>query len=101
MKLHTFADDSRGKLENTLFWELEESDYRFLDVPEDCMRIVRELHDPKYLGKPMPVSRKFNNETGRPVYYIMDNWPYTHAPMASMTNGRTGVSTEAPEPEPD
>lgn len=101
MKLHTFADDSSGKLENTLFWELEESDYSFLDVPEDCMRIVRELHDPKYLGKPMPVSRKFDNGTGRPVYYIMDTWPYKHAPMASMTNGRTGVSTEAQKPDPD
>ena len=101
MKLHAMANDSRGYLENTLFWELEENDYDFLDVPEECMRIVRELHDPKYLGKPMPVNRKFDPETNMPVHYIMDNWPYKHAPMASMTNGRTGVSTEAQKPDPD
>ena len=101
MKLHAKADDSSGYLENTLFWELEESDYDFLDVPEECMRIVRELHDPKYLGKPMPVNRKFDPETNTPVHYIMNNWPYKHAPMSSMTNGKTGVSTEAQKPDPD
>lgn len=101
MKLHAMADDSSGYLENTLFWELEESDYDFLDVPEECMRIVRELHDPKYLGKPMPVNKKFDQEANMPVHYIMDTWPYKHAPMASMTNGRTGVSTEAQKPDPE
>lgn len=101
MKLHAMANDSSGYLENTLFWELEEGDYGFLDVPEECMRIVRELHDPKYLGKPIPVNRKFDPETNMPVHYIMDTWPYKHAPMASMTNGRTGVSTEAQKPDPD
>lgn len=101
MKLHANADDSSGDLKNTLYWELEENDYDFLDVPEECMRIVRELHDPKYLGKPIPVNRKFDPETNMPVHYIMDTWPYKHAPMASMTNGRTGVSTEAQKPDPD
>ena len=101
MKLHANADDSSGTLKHTLYWELEENDYDFLEVPEECMRIVRELHDPKYLGKPMPVNRKFDPETNMPVHYIMDTWPYKHAPMASMTNGRTGVSTEAQKPDPD
>lgn len=101
MKLHANADDSSGALKHTLYWELEENDYDFLDVPEDCLRIVREMHDQKYLGKPIPVNRKFDQETKTPVHYIMDNWPYKHAPMASMTNGRTGVSTEVQKPDPD
>ena len=34
MKLHANADDSSGALKHTLYWELEEGDYDFLDVPE-------------------------------------------------------------------
>ena len=34
MKLHANADDSSGALKHTLYWELEENDYDFLDVPE-------------------------------------------------------------------
>lgn len=95
------ADDSSGYLENTLFWELEESDYDSLDVPEECMRIVRGLHDGKYLGHPVQVDKKFNRESNIPVYYIMDHWPYKSAPATSVVNGRTGVSTEAQKPDPD
>lgn len=101
MKLHAMADDSTGYLENTLFWEMEESDYDFLDVPAECMRIVRELHDGKYLGHPVKVDMKFNRESNVPVYYIMDHWPYKSAPATSVFNGRTGEATEAQKPDPD
>lgn len=101
MKLHAMADDSTGYLENTLFWEMEESDYDFLDVPAECMRIVRELHDGKYLGHPVKVDMKFNRESNVPVYYIMDHWPYKSAPATSVVNGRTGEATEAQKPDPD
>lgn len=99
MKLHAMADDSRGYLENTLFWELEEGDYGLLDVPEDCMRIVRELHDSRYLGKPMPVNKKFDHETNMPIHYIMDTWPYIPAPVTSVVNGKTGDATVAQKPD--
>ena len=95
------ADNSNGYLQNKLYWELEESDYRDLDVPRECMRIVRELHDGKYIGHPMPIATRFDHDSNKPIHYIMNNWPYKNAPLASMVNGRTGVSAEAQKPDPE
>lgn len=101
MKLHAMADDSSGFLENTLFWEMEEIDYDSLDVPEDCMQLVRGIHDPVFLGKSWPVGKRFDHESKTPVYYIPNNWPYKCSPESSVTNGMTGNETVARKPDRD
>lgn len=101
MRLITIADVSGDRLEHALYWELEESDYSLLDVSDECMAVVRRLHDPLFLGKALPVAKKFEEGSQLPVYYISNKWPYIAAPVSSVLNGRTGEETAAVKPDPD
>ena len=101
MRLITIADVSGDRLEHALYWELEESDYSLLDVSDECMAVVRRLHDPLFLGKALPVAKKFEEGSQLPVYYISNKWPYIAAPVSSVVNVRTGEETAAVKPDPD